>query len=259
MMGRATERNGPETVAFRLAQGVARPMVRGMSAKLILHYAPDNASLCVRLALEECDMAYDTVLVDRRAKQQRSPEYLALNPHGLIPVLVTEDGPMFETAAILLWISEQPKGAQLMPQGPERQAALSWLFWLSNTLHPALRILFYGKKHIAPEGRDMLRDATRGRVTEMLDRLEALASAEPAWLMGPSALTCYLCPMLRWLSLYPADDADWFDLGRWPSLFALAKEIEARPATLRAAGYEGLGASVFTRPSPPNPPEGSAI
>ena len=58
-----------------------------MTDNLRLHYAPDNASLVIRLALEELGIPYDTVLVDRRSGQQKSAGYLALNPNGLIPVL----------------------------------------------------------------------------------------------------------------------------------------------------------------------------
>ena len=72
----------------------------------ILHYAPDNASLIIRLALEHAQVPYRDVLVDRAAVAQRSAEYLALNPNGLIPVLETPEGPLFETGAILLWLAD---------------------------------------------------------------------------------------------------------------------------------------------------------
>ena len=81
-----------------------------MSHRLRLHYAPDNASLCIRLALEELGLPYETVLVNRATHAQRSPAYLALNPNGLIPVLETPDGPLFETGAILLWLADTHGG-----------------------------------------------------------------------------------------------------------------------------------------------------
>jgi len=56
-----------------------------------LHYAPDNASLIVRLVLEDLGVPYETVLVNRAAGGQREAPYLALNPNGLIPVLETPD------------------------------------------------------------------------------------------------------------------------------------------------------------------------
>jgi len=74
-----------------------------------LHYAPDNASLIIRLALDEIGAPYEAVLVDRQAEAQKAPAYLAMNPAGLIPVLETPQGPMFETGAILLWLGEDRK------------------------------------------------------------------------------------------------------------------------------------------------------
>ena len=70
----------------------------------VIHYAPDNAVLIIRLALEQRGLPYHAQLVDRAAQAQRAPAYLALNPNGLIPVLETPQGPLFETAAILLWL-----------------------------------------------------------------------------------------------------------------------------------------------------------
>ena len=111
-------------------------------APLILHYAPDNASLVVRLALEETEVPYQSVLVDRRRSEQRDPAYLRLNPNGLIPVLQTPDGALCETAAVLLWLTERTDGLGPAPTDAARSDCLKWQFCLSNTLHPALRILF---------------------------------------------------------------------------------------------------------------------
>ena len=51
-----------------------------------LYYAPDNASLIVRMVLEDLEAEYSTVLVDRSKAEQQSEAYLTLNPNGLIPV-----------------------------------------------------------------------------------------------------------------------------------------------------------------------------
>ena len=77
-----------------------------MSEPMRLHYAPDNASLCVRLALEELDLPYETVLVERSTKAHKSPAFLSLNPNGLIPVLETQNGPMFETGAAAVRVAK---------------------------------------------------------------------------------------------------------------------------------------------------------
>ncbi len=228
-----------------------------MTQPLRLHYAPDNASLCIRLALEELGLPYETVSVDRTAEAQKSPAFLQLNPNGLIPVLETPQGPMFETGAILLWLSDLHGGLTPAPDSPKRAHALQWLFWIANTLHPTQRMLFYPTQFTDGDIK-ALRIPTRSR---MIDKLSLLNDAKDAdWLDADAASApgCYLGPMLRWCAIY-GGAPDWFDLARWPRLLAFAKRAEARAAVLRAATAEGLGATPFSSPSPCNPPEGSAL
>lgn len=225
-----------------------------MSQNLTLYYAPDNASLCVRLALLEAGIMFETVLVDRKAQQQRSAAYLAMNPMGLIPVLVTPNGPLYETGAILLWIADHVGDLIPAPENPARGGALKWLFWMSNTLHPALRMLFYPDQYIDTDS-EALRHRTQTRLITYLDQLEANAE----WLgqADTGILGCYLAPMLRWMAIY-GGDTSWFDITRWPGLLSFAQNYETGCAATLAATAEGLGPTPFSAPSLPNPPEGSA-
>jgi glutathione S-transferase len=230
-----------------------------MHAPYILHYAPDNASLVIRLALEEMGVPYTTSLVDRRKEAQKSEDYRALNPSGLIPVLETANGPIFETAAILLWLVDKHRSLGPAPEAPERADFLKWLFFFSNTLHPALRRLFYAHDYIGDDPRDqaILRKVTRQRIRDHLQLVETRWQAEPKPAL---ALTIYLVPMLRWLALYPASlDSSWFALADYPALQAFAADLETRASSRTASHLEGLGSQPFTNPKPPDPPEGSAI
>jgi glutathione S-transferase len=222
-----------------------------------LHYAPDNASLCVRLALEELGVPYETALVDRAARAHKSDPFLALNPNGLIPVLETPQGPIFETAAIILWLADT--SGRLMPaiDALERAHAVQWLFWISNTLHPTQRMLFYPGQYFDGDI-EALRAPTRARMIRHLDLLNAAKNAD--WLESDAATAqgCYLGPMLRWCAIY-GGSPDWFDLARWPRLLAFAKRVETRAAAVHVAEAEGLGPTPFSAPSPCNPLEGSAL
>ncbi len=226
---------------------------------LILHYAPDNASLCVRLALEAAQLPYRTALVDRSRSAQKSAAYTALNPNGLIPVLETPDGAIFETAAILLWLSEQAPG--LMPRcGPDRAEALKWLIWMANTLHPALRMLFYPGQFAGPGETAALSQGTRARLVDLLSIADAgLKDSAVIGQAAPTALDCYLCPMLRWVQLYPIDAPSRPQLADFPVLTDIARRNEGHPGTRAAMRAEGLGPRPFTAPGYPNPPEGSAL
>ena len=217
---------------------------------MTLYYAPDNASLCVRLALLELDLPFETVLVDRAVHRQTSPAYLAVNPNGLIPTLVTQDGPIYETAAILLWLA----GDDFII-GPRAQA-LTWMVWLSNTLHPALRMWFYPDKYIAPDGLPALQQRTQTRLAALFAHIDTHAP----WLdaSAPSALACYFAPMIRWAALYGPEQS-WFDLSKYPRVRDFAMWAEARPSAHEASRAEGIGQKKFSHPSYPNPPEGSAL
>ncbi|WP_343081282.1 glutathione S-transferase family protein [Ostreiculturibacter nitratireducens] len=227
----------------------------------VLHYAPDNASLIVRLALEELGQPYETKLVDRRIRQQDSAEYRRLSPTGLIPVIETTDGPISETGAILLWLSERHGALAPQPGSPDRAAFLKWLFFTSNTLHADIRLHFYPDRHAgAPECVTAFAVATQDRIVCHLGLVEAMASTSPAWFRpdAPSILTHYISCLLRWLALFPKGRADWFDLSAYPALEAVAAAMESRPAAGAAALAEGLGTTIFTKPSHACPPEGSA-
>ena len=224
---------------------------------LILHYAPDNASLIARLVLEELGLPYRAVLVDRAVKAQDGEAYQALNPAGLIPVLETPDGPIFETAAILLWLSEREPGVLAPEPGSAgRGDFLKWLFFLSNTLHTGLRMSFYPEKYVGSgeAAQFALRETVQAKLTHDLGLLEV------AWSCGkmPLLLDFYLGPLLRWSALYPLGGTGWFDLGRYRALGSMVCALEERACMRAAIRAEGLGDKPLSRPSHAVPPEGSA-
>lgn len=224
----------------------------------VLHYAPDNASLIVRLALLELDQPFLTMLVDRRARQQDSPAYRRLNPAGLIPVLETPDGPLSETAAVLLWLVDRHGALGPTASSPERAGFLKWLFFTSNTLHADLRMVFYPGQY-APGAEAALHAGVTARMRRHYGLLDGLAGSVP-WFGGSalSVLDLYVVTTLRWAALYAPGGA-WFRLADYPALQALAAGIEARPAMAEAIRAEGLGRRPLTDPQPCSPPEGSAL
>lgn len=233
-----------------------------MSKRYRLHYAPDNASLIVRLALEELGLPFETVLVDRARREQAGAVYRALNPHGLIPVLETPHGPMFETGAILLWLADTHGALAPAPDAPERGDFLKWLFFVSNTLHTGLRMLFYPEKYAGPDPAHQaaLSRSMQTALKTHLRALDDLAGTHPPWFNAIPifALDLYLPPLLRWAALYPEGGTGWFSLSDTPHLATHAARIEQRPSVRRAILAEGLGETPFTRPAPATPPEGSA-
>lgn len=224
-----------------------------------LHYAPDNASLIIRLALEELGLPYRTALINRAIHQQDSTAYRRLNPQGLIPTLETPEGPIFETGAILLWLADRHGGNLAPPsKNPDRGAFLKWLFFIANTLHADLRALFYPERYVPEEMIGAHHAMTITRLKAHYALLNQAATETPALFTPPSALACYLAPLIRWSVLYPENSPRWLTLTDYPALAALAANLESSPACQRSAAAEGLGPNPFTAPVYACPPEGSA-
>jgi glutathione S-transferase len=223
-----------------------------------LHYAPDNASLIIRLVLDGAGIPYRTALVDRSRRAQDGAAYRALNPTGLIPTLETPQGPISETAAILLWLTDTH---HLGPAHghPDRLIFLKWLFFLSNSAHADLRQIFYPHQYAPTDAHAGHREITAARMLRHFALLDAAATRHPRLFAAASPLGVYTVTLTRWAALYPEHGPKWFDLAAFPALQSLARAQEARVETPVIARAEGLGSHPFTRPEQPNPPEGSVL
>lgn len=228
-----------------------------------LHFAPDNASLPVRLLLESLGCAYETSLVDRAARAQDGAAYRAINPAGKIPALETPQGVIFETAAILLWLEERHAGTAPAPGTPQRGDLLKWLFFASNTLHADLRLAFYPQDSVgeAPALQATLHAHVTRRISRHFAILDDAAGTGLSFLNAPAptALDFYVASCMRWAALYGPGGTEWYHACEFPHLNALARRLEDLPAVQRTAAAEGLGPTPFSAPQPCNPPEGSAV
>ena len=120
-----------------------------------LQSVPEFASLIVHLVLEELGQPYSLNTVSLDTGDLDSPAHRALNPFGKIPAMQTPDGPMFETAAILMYLSElTPNGLAPAPGSPDRAAFLKWLFFTSTNLHTTLMQTYYPIRTAGPDCTD---------------------------------------------------------------------------------------------------------
>lgn len=228
-----------------------------------LYFAPDNASLVVRIALEEIGARYNTWLVDRRSNEQQSDEYRRLNPSGLIPVCIIDGEPVFETAAILLTLTERHE--RLAPRrSAQRPTFLKWLFFLSNTLHADLRLLFYPKQYVGPDPKLMTTHAriTRERLHKHFKVLDDLyGELKTAYLLGdqPTIVDIYAALCLRWPQLYPAGEPPAFVPSHYPALRKMLQTMQTRPALKRAFEAEGIPAPYLLDAQPPDGSAGAAL
>ena len=207
---------------------------------LQLHYHPSNASMAPHLLLEELGAPFELKLVDRAQRAHKAPDYLALNPNGLIPVLVDGDLVLYEAAAICLHLADTHPQAGLAPAPgtPQRAHFYKWLVWLTNTLQATLIVYFYPERWAdSAEAVVQVKAHAEAKVGLMLDQLDAeLARHGEPWLLGPafSAVDAYALMLCRWTRGFarPARDL--------PHLGPYLQRVLARPATRRVFEREGL-------------------
>lgn len=103
---------------------------------LKLYFAPGACSTASHIGLEESGAAYDSQALSFAKSEQRTPEYLKVNPRGRVPALVVDEGTIVENTAILDYVATT-YAPHLMPKDPvQRARAISLMAWFSNAVHP---------------------------------------------------------------------------------------------------------------------------
>ncbi len=206
-----------------------------------LHYSQGNASLIPHLLLEELGVPFELILVDRANRQHKSPEYLRLNPNGLIPVLVDGDLVLYETAAICLHLLDtRPQAGLAPPLGTQARAHFyKWLVWLTNTLQTALIVYFYPERWADDAAAiAQVKAHAEAKVGTLLEQLDAQVADRP-WLLGAefSAADLYALVLCRWTRGFATRPArDYLRLGSY------LQRLLVRPAVQRVFAREGLAA-----------------
>ena len=114
---------------------------------LELYFAPGACSFVPHVTLEAVKAAtgqgFEPRLVKLHKGEQKTPEYLALNPNGQVPVLVVDGKPLSQIVAICEFLDRAFPKAGLLPTEPwVRAQALSQLAWMNNTVHPTFTHVF---------------------------------------------------------------------------------------------------------------------
>jgi glutathione S-transferase len=199
---------------------------------LKLFFAANTCALASHIALEEAGAEYEAIRVDFRTNEQRKPEYLAVNPKGRVPALVTERGILTETPAILAFVAQSFPTANLAPLDDPYEFARVQAFnsYLCSTVHVAhahrMRGYRWADDPIAIA--DMQRKVPT-TVGDCFELIETTMLAGP-WVMGDRYTVCdpYLFTLSQWL------DGDGVDVKRFPKVVDLVQRINARPAVQRA-------------------------
>jgi glutathione S-transferase len=201
-----------------------------------LYYAPGTCALASHIALEEAGADYTAVRLDFRANQQNSPDYLAINPKGRVPALVTDRGVLTETPAILTYIAQTFPQAKLAPlDDPFGLAQLqAFTSYLCSTVHVAHAHKLRGYRWAAEESSfaDMRRMLPKsfGAAFALIER----DMLRGPWVMGESYTICdpYLFTVAQWL------EGDGVDVAALPKVMAHRQRMLERRAVQKVVEEE---------------------
>jgi glutathione S-transferase len=205
---------------------------------LNLFYAPHTCALASHIALEEAGAAYTTTRLSFASADQRKPEYLAINPKGRVPALVTDRGVLTETPAMLAFIAQRFPEAKLAPLDDAFSFARVQAFnsYLCSTAHVAHAHRMRGYRWVDADDAHAIA-AMQKKVPQSVFEAFELVERELApgqWVMGRSYTICdpYLFTLAQWL------EGDGVDMARLPKVADHRRRVAERPAAKRAIAAE---------------------
>lgn len=181
------------------------------------YYGKGSVAFAVLIALEEVKASYKLIKVDLPSGEQVKPEYLSKNPKGRVPLLITDEGPISETPAILEYIAGLAPELNLMPQGAFHQAKeRELLSYIASTFHINHAMKFRGYRWSDDEN---VQENLKIKVTENMN-----ASAqyiEDHYLEGDYLLGAYsiadmhLFAITNWFEVDGVNIADFPKIAGW--------------------------------------------
>jgi len=196
---------------------------------LTFYYAPGTCALASHLALEFSGAPYEAKRLDFKQQQQRTPEYLKINPKGRVPALVTERGVLTETPALLQYIAQAFPQAALAPIDDPFLLAKANEFnsYLCSTVHVNHAHKGRGYRWVDPDDGAAL-DAMKKKVPQTMAESFTLIEEQMfkgPWVLGEKFGTSdmYLYTLSRWL------EGDGVDVQRFPRVADHMRRMEAMP------------------------------
>ncbi|MEI6417464.1 MAG: glutathione S-transferase N-terminal domain-containing protein [Sphingomonadales bacterium] len=196
-----------------------------------LYFAPLSCSLATRIALYEAGVPAGFHQVTLSTKQLADgSDYLAINPKGQVPALLTPGGVLTEGPAVLQYVADLAPESGLAPAAGSwgRAQLQQWLNYISSEVHKAVFYMSFNPAsppEVRAFARDVLLPARYRHVSNHLEGREFL-------LEGFSVADAYLFTTLNWAGAINVALAD------WPVLAAYHARIAVRPAVARAFAEE---------------------
>lgn len=201
---------------------------------LTLYYAPGTCALATHIALIDAGADYRAQRLDFTKEEQRKPDYLTINPKGRVPALVTEQGVLTETPALLAYVAQRFPAAKLAPAGDPFAFAQVQEFnnYLCATVHVAHAHLRRGTRWVDADDTAAIEAMKRHvpiSVTQVFELIESKMLKGP-WVLGEAYSVCdpYLYTISTWL------EGDGVDLNRIPRVRDHRARMAERASVKRA-------------------------
>jgi len=214
-----------------------------------LYFAPGACSFVPHVGLEAVKAAtgedFKPNLVKLHKGEQKTPEYLALNPNGQVPVLVVDGKPLSQIIAICDYLDRSfPKGGLLPTDSWRRARALSQLAWMNNTVHPTFTHWFRPYEFTDHEAAQA--EVKRFAVEKFRKHLERLQEwskvANPYWFGDQVSFhDAYCFTLLRWGG-YAGIDPD-----SVPQLKAYVERVTQAPPVAAALERERVKLDTYKK------------
>jgi glutathione S-transferase len=202
---------------------------------LKLYYAPHTCALASHITLEEAAAAFETVRLNFKTEDQKKPGYLAINPKARVPALVTDQGILTETPAILFYIAQTHPAARLAPSDPYLLAkAQAFNSYLCSTVHVAHAHRMRGARWTDDAAAiETMKKKVPQTVGDCFALIEREMFSGP-WVMGSDYTICdpYLFTLSQWLN------GDGVDIGKTPKIADHFRRMAERPAVRKAIEEE---------------------
>jgi glutathione S-transferase len=206
---------------------------------LTFYYAPGTCAMATHLALEYAGAPYEAVRLDFKQQQQRSPEYLRVNPKGRVPALVTDRGVLTETPALLQYVAQSFPQARLAPLDDAFLLAKMNAFnsYLCSTVHVNHAHKGRGSRWVDADNEAAIA-AMKKKVPQTM--AESFALIEEQMLQGPwvlgeafSTSDLYLYTIERWLA------GDEVDVNRFPKVADHMRRMDVQPQVRKVVALHG--------------------
>jgi glutathione S-transferase len=214
-----------------------------------LYFAPGACSFVPHCMLEiqseKTGVAYEPSMIKLHKGEQKSPDYLAINPRGQVPVLVDGTTVVTQIVAICNYIHEKFPQASLMQSEAVDKAKVQSIFsWMNNTVHPAFTHFFMPAKFTDNEAAQAaIKAHAASQYRGLLEELQAMVIElkDQPWFSGQQLgpVDAYALTLLRWGGFLGVNPET------LPTLWAHVQKVAAHPAVAKVIERERLQLNMF--------------